>query len=249
MKNLSVFFAVIMAATAVFFAYKYYNVKNLSISIDKKRCSDCMDYNNQRPSSKLDFNLLRTMASNYQNDPTTAASNPGKTRSVWISLEKLKQFVYDIESKTCSCPDNKLGVRIYFAKYPPNSAWTSPTAFKNDLNNPQASEGDFLSTIITKYGSNAYQNINTIFMVPTINTGNGNFDFDPADTTWRCTGGYDITRFMKRISGKEFNSFNYFSVNSLGISVTALSATNHGDACPPPPSGGSCLSEGAYFDY
>jgi hypothetical protein len=93
---------------------------------------------------------------------------PRDSRSVWFSLETLKSFLWEIESRTATCKegcaDLNLGVRIYFAEYPKK---VNP----NDPFNP----------LFIKH--------HTIFMVPTyaksIPQGQGlppiyeNYDFDP----------------------------------------------------------------------
>jgi hypothetical protein len=226
--------------------------------ISKKKCSDCMEYNNVKPASKLDVNLLKAMTLNYQTDPTTGNIDHNKTRSVWISLEKLKQFVYEIESKTCDCDTSKLGVRVYFGVYPNDVDWqqaTNPIGFWQDLNNPNASDGDFRGQVIAKNQTlglppvNNYAGITTIFMVPTINSSNINWDFDPADNPNGCKGGYNIKKFYTQIDSAKFNNRAVFKTTSAGISVTALSATNHGDACPPPIRGCQPLGSFSGFDH
>lgn len=226
--------------------------------VSKKKCTDCMEYNDVKTASKLDVNLLKAMTLNYQTDPVTGRIDLNKTRSVWISLEKLKQFVYEIESKTCDCDTSKLGVRVYFGVYPNDVDWqqsTNPNGFWKDLNNPNAPDGDFRAQIIAKNQTlgqaarNTYAGITTIFMVPTINSGNVNWDFDPADNPNGCKGGYNIKRFYSLVDSVKFENPAIYKSNSAGIGITALSATNHGDACPPPVRGCQQLGSFSGFDH
>lgn len=258
MKQVLIFTNILLLAVATFFGYKYFQPATEKVAVSKAKCTDCMEYNNVKMASTLDVNLLRAMTLNYQKDATGTIDH-SKTRSVWISLEKMKQFIYEIESKTCNCPDQKLGVRVYFGVYPADQYWTTSNGFKSDLNNPNHSDGDFHAAILSKFTTNEYANRATIFMVPTMNNGQANIDFDPNRMLPGCKPGYDTTFFQSlaiksgKLNNKEFlkgfNDPNYFTTTSLGTSVTALSATNHGDACPPPIA--NCQAAGSYsgFDH
>jgi hypothetical protein len=248
MRNLSWLLAALFFLIACFFGYKYFcvNKEKSTADVDKTRCAPCMEYNNVSNDYKLDFNLVSTMAYYYQSDPHNTPNTGGssiKTRSVWLSLEKLKEFIYQIESKSCRCEGN-LGVRVYFAVYPPDVDWTSAIGFKNDLDNPQ--NNDFRHNLMTRYTStsNPYEKINTIFLVPTIESGGINYDFDPADSQMGCKPEYNA----KYGKGVLSDTTNQYIHKSFGSSITALSATNHGDACPPFPNG-SNQCPGAFFNY
>ena len=225
----------VLLFTTGFFAYKYYTLIKIGIiaePVNKSRCAPCMEYNNVATSdSKLDFNLLKTMAFNYQNPLL-----PDETHSVWFRLETLKKFIYQIESKSCTCPDS-LGIRIYYGRYPSPPNW-SP--FMTDL-------GELQSKVITKWGTNVYGGIHTLFMVPTIDKPSGSniyhYDFDPADGI--CNP-YSEKKYITMRSDTAANPL-YTTVAS-GTFVTALMAMNHGDACPPPPTGMNCPDAGAFFN-
>jgi len=245
MKKVLIFTNILFLGVAVFFGLNSCNDSGKNeenAKVDTAKCTTCMAYNDVGNASQLDKNLVEAMTYYYQTDPTVTGTNFKKTRSVWISLEKLKQFIYQVESKTCDCKGG-LGVRVYFAKYPPDADWISPNGFRGDLNNPQ--KDNFRAGLLSRYvtSQNPYDQINTIVMVPTIEQGGKNFDFDPADAANGCKGGYST----KYRTGSEKDSMNYILHNAFGSSITALSATNHGDACPPPIPG--CKPEGAAFDH
>jgi hypothetical protein len=248
MKKVLIFTNILFLGVAVFFGLGSCNNtgKTDIPPVDKTKCTSCTGYNDVGNTSTLDYNLVRAMVYNYQSDPSIKNSATPKTRSVWLSLEKLKQFVYQIESKTCGC-DSALGVRVYFAQYPPDTDWTSTAGFKNDLDNASNS---FRSQIFTKYsvatgGNNPYALLNTIVMVPTMRSGGRNIDFDPNDNPNGCaTPGYNVSKYGKIESLEK--TATQFLHTSFGSSITALSATNHGDACPPPI---PCSTQGAAFDY
>lgn len=246
MKKVLIITNLLSLVAAVYFGIRAFD-KTCKPVVDNSRCSDCMDYNNVGTASgKLDMNLVKTMAYNYQTSVSDSA-----TRSVWFDLSTLKRFIWQIEHLSCKCPDS-LGVRVYFAKYPVDYAWTN--IFTNDLQS-------FRSSVVAKYNptnnqKNPYQHINTIFMVPTIWDGTKNVDFDPADPLGCSFKGYNETKFGKnevRMVKNEFISSGMvpsFYSNQMNKSITALMSQNHGEACPPiPPNKEKCPDEGAYFDY
>jgi hypothetical protein len=214
---------VLSISSTLFFAYRYFSIKNTGIiqdPISKTRCAACSEYNNTGlPASKLKMNLVKTMAYSYQNP-----ISPSETRSVWFSIETIKSFIYNIEHNACGCTGN-LGLRIYYGRYPSPTLWNN---FGNDLGTVQSS----------------YAGIHTVFMVPTINVAGKNHDFDPADVSMRCNPGYNSSYGIAK------DTTLAFQLNSGSGSITALMAQNHGDACPPVPTGmGHCPDNGAYFDF
>lgn len=157
-RFLFLFIALVIGVVA-FLAGRYSNTNNLETftsTADSTACGSCMSYNNVKPSkSQLELNLLKTMVYNYQNLVPTS-----QTRSVWFSIETIKDFIHQIETKTCNTCTGALGIRFYFAKYP---SVTGTNASYPDLTAVDAS----------------YAGIQTLFMVPTIDVGNYHFDFDP----------------------------------------------------------------------
>jgi hypothetical protein len=238
MKKVLIFTNILFLGAAVFLGLGSCNdsTKPDVTVVDTAQCTPCMAYNDVGYENKLDENLVRTMAYYYRTNP----SNASNSRSVWFSLQKMKEFIHQIESKTCKCPGN-LGMRVYFGIYPPDGDWSG--AFKDDLdNNNNPARPNFRQSILGRFGSNLYANRNTVFMIPTIWNGSKNVDFDPADASYSCRGGYNPNRYV----GKD-TSISYVISHAAGSPITALSATNHGDACPPPIAG--CTQEGAMFDH
>ncbi|NOU37099.1 MAG: hypothetical protein HOO89_00170 [Ferruginibacter sp.] len=237
MRKLCLPITIISLLAALYFGYCYFKLVN-TISpiskIDKAKCAPCYEYNNVGTAPSLDMNLVKTMAYNFQ-----SSSSSLDTRSVWFNLETIKSFIYQIESKTCAC-DSALGVRVYFGKYPVDASWQG--AFKPEL-------GNLRTEVALKFGSNKYENINTIFMVPTHKINAINYDFDPNDPNTTCdikNGGYDINKYSPATKEDASN----FTTQRFGSSITALMAQNHGDACPPvEPPAVKCPDAGAYFDF
>jgi hypothetical protein len=225
---------VITIAVASFFIGKYSNKANdriISNTTDTTKCGPCMAYNNSpQDESKLDLNLLKTMAFNYQKSIAVT-----ETRSVWFSLETIKKFVYQIETKSCNTCTGNLGVRIYYGRYPVVSDW-SIFSHLNGLD---------LSVKSKNGGINNYGNIHTIFMVPTIDKPDGyHHDFDPAGPAG-CDS-YNTKTYIKM--SEDTAAIPAYTLSQFGSSVTALMAQNHGDACPPLPPAGSCPAIGAFFN-
>jgi hypothetical protein len=217
-----------------------------STQVDTTKCSTCYQYNDVGANhAQLDYNLLQTMALNYQYTNGAAAS-PNRTRSIWLSLDELKNFIYQIESKTCGC-DAKLGVRIYYGAYPDDNRWKN--VFQNDLTGLRNSVMTKHHGSPTSTANNPYANINTLFMVPTIYTGGKNVDFEPKNFAGKCDAKGDPFSLTNIFGVVQKDSSNTFTNNAYGTPITALVAKNHGDACPPPVNGQSCKVEGAHFDY
>lgn len=103
-----------------------------------------LDYKDVPTSGRIDLGFADTLADNYK----TNHYPPGNTfvksygdvlddaRSVWFSLETLKQFLWEIESTSAGCEGCKtlnLGVRIYYAEYPETRNSTDKRYSKNDM--------------------------------------------------------------------------------------------------------------------
>jgi hypothetical protein len=238
MKKLSIPIMLLLLILTLLFAYKYYNLAsstNTVVNVSKAKCAPCYEYNNVGPAPSLDMNLVRTMTYGYQIQPGVT------TRSVWLSLATLKSFIYSIESKTCAC-DSTLGVRVYNAEYPSDPSWTG--IFKPELDALRT------SVMIKSGGVNNYQSINTVVLIPTHRINQINYDFDPNDPTTLCNADLKIGGYNSiYTSNQAKNSPSVFTTTRAGSSITALMAQNHGDACPPAPTGSTCPAQGAFFDY
>jgi hypothetical protein len=183
----------------------------------------------------IDALLAKRISENYASDPykgyvyselsaslgneTARGSRILDSRSVWFDLRKLKSLISSIENSVCdnNCKTPlKLGVRIYFGKY--------PTVGSN------SSEED-LRSLPASYG-----NKHTVFFVATYDGVNGkHIDFDPMNVgSDRCTP----TPFKQLLADQN----RVFRVNSLSLRSLAFSDStveNHGGMCPPP-AGSSC---------
>jgi hypothetical protein len=152
------------------------------------------------------------------------------SRSVWFSLEKLKQFIYEIETNTCqsNCKTKKLGVRIYFSVYPNVDSANWKTAYGGHLG------GD--------YGKlpKEYTNMQTLLMVPTISQNGLNTDFDYRYFDKQsCTAAAIDTVFEASVNSGQ--NMRFLGPTGEDDGSTNL---NHGNLAPPPydnESGGSRL--------
>jgi hypothetical protein len=122
---------------------------------------------------KLAFDMIANYKTNRHQgvnirDFYSGATVRQDSRSVWFSLETLKQFLFEIESNTCgaTCSSSELGVRIYFGVYPNLNPADWTTAYDQNLGG--------------QYGNlpKEYTNLQTVVMVPTVNQNGLATDFD-----------------------------------------------------------------------
>ncbi|MGB8190775.1 MAG: hypothetical protein WCF67_02595 [Chitinophagaceae bacterium] len=90
-------------------------------------CVECKDYSST-PIHLLDAQTAQRMAIAYASDngKNFMSTNPEMedARSLWFDLETIKNFIWRIEKGACNngCGHLRLGIRIYYAKYPNKSA-------------------------------------------------------------------------------------------------------------------------------
>lgn len=126
---------------------------------DPDNCRNvCMDYSGNPDYTIIDGETVREMARAYRG---SAGNNSTDANSVWFELDDLKKFIWNIQKsiceQNCDADSLKLGVRIYYARYPQ----TGPSA-------PQPFDGLPVE----------YTGKHTVFMVPTYQVrSNVNQDF------------------------------------------------------------------------
>lgn len=167
MKKILIISNVVLLSIVVFQACKSLKEGNTNIARMGTTCMPCRDYSSV-PLTLMDANLAKAIAERYAGDAGKnfivsggTASAVEDARSVWFSLETLKNFIWKIEDPLCKqgCTGMGLGLRIYYAKYPEDMA-SHPS----------------LAGL-----SNDFRNRHTVFIVPTYNDGSRNVDFDPAN--------------------------------------------------------------------
>lgn len=164
----------------------------------------------------ISIDLARQIAEHYGRDNgKRLIENGGQmtgmedTRSVWFSLETLKKFIWHIEHAACNqgCNGNiRLGVRIYFAKYPDSIAMANHDELKD------------LNPLFAQH--------HTLFMVPTYETGSGNADFNP----WNWGNDKCNPISVKDRLNPSFNDTRKMKMLILAVGEEQ----NHGDLAPPP---------------
>jgi hypothetical protein len=147
----------------------------------------CSNYKNEKTSGRISPIEANTMAALYfknhfpEYNRSLAASKgvpeseQVDARSVWFSLETLKQFLWEIESKSATCKGCEtlnLGVRIYYGEYaePDIQKGDDPTQFPF-----------------------THKKMHSVFMVPTYaKKDNGgklrDYDFNPNQLTTMING-------------------------------------------------------------
>ncbi|MBP6039276.1 MAG: hypothetical protein KA523_03640 [Flavobacterium sp.] len=183
----------------------------------------CADYSNESI-NELDVKLIHNMVDNYKNKQLTyinAGMNAEDAHSIWFDLKTLKKFVYQLEYQAkkneATATIDKLGVRIYYAAYP-------------DVDNMRKySDIDwFLGDSIRK----RYHELHTLVMIPTINTNNGDVDFNPTDKSTFNKNGLknNIDKYGNNSSLTTFGITGTLRTNSID---PRTGAQNHGTLIPP----------------
>ncbi|MEO8769716.1 MAG: hypothetical protein ABI402_06520 [Ferruginibacter sp.] len=180
---------------------------------DSLPCNVCGDYSKLSPFQGLAVNLLLDMTDRYRKNisiPTSLTfkgTNQDDAHSVWLDLDSLKRFIWEVESRSCgvNCKDSKakLGIRIYYGRYPATGV--------------NAGTNTDLSVL-----SEEYENRHTVFMVPTYSfNGNEPTDYNAFDT-------FNI----KKCTYPEIFAGDTMLVLSGGL-TGRQTAQNHGGLCPP----------------
>jgi hypothetical protein len=183
----------------------------------------CYNYSNEQFPG-INYLSAKTFIDNYVNSITVNTSTGPQvdltqTQSVWLSLRKMKTFLYQIEKNSCAMKNcdvmngDSLGVRVYFGKYP-----TAPIT-----SNPYF---EILNTSPNLAGRT------TLLFVPTYRDNTGlNIDFDPD---------YAANRFEscnpKTISSIKQDKEMLVSTSPLLKILTPEEGhgmANRGNVCPP----------------
>ncbi len=181
----------------------------------------CSDYSNKTYTG-IDAGLVTKMIGNYKTGHYNAFVNntrPVDARSIWFSLDRLKQFIYEIEKNTCKKGCNttdSLGLRVYFAEYPAaQEEWNRYPQLVNEL-------------------PGIYRGKHTLLMVPTIRMAGINTDFDPRAWGNNCSPESMESVMRKLLKGKGGTtvSDNMAFVFTPGSGDPTLSL-NHGTLDPP----------------
>lgn len=185
------------------------------------------DYTKPENSGEIDAQLAHAMSLAYSTDPYkgfmwTRGNESERTKdasSIWFELGKLKNLISTIENSVCdrTCKNPlKLGIRIYYAKYPEN---TGTNLAPDDL----------------KHLPQNYAGRHTVFMVATYdNAGGRHVDFDPLEVGNKCAP----TPYTALLSnGRPHRITGINGVRNV-IAFDTDTSMNHGDLMPPPDSSG-----------
>jgi hypothetical protein len=194
--------------------------------------SICMDYSTAPPFEYLDAAMLGQMTVNYNSSSNKVANASARqnqgvdARSVWLPLEKIKRFIWEIETNSCESGcgvSTKLGIRIYYGRYPAD-----------------------MSTYADLKGLPAdYAGLHTVFMVPTFDKDDAHYDFDPR--YWSKTDCSPVPLYKLFAAATDSNFIGrkgYVAGPPSLVALTASSRTasvagnanmiqNHGELCPP----------------
>jgi hypothetical protein len=221
MKFLIIGAMLILGATTVWFGREAYRLKDQVAKLEKdaatENCDPCGKTIKQE--FKLNIATLDAMSDAYcksslMQHVRIPQSNgrlaPEDAKSVWFSMDDLQAFIDNVRKDVCAFTCRKeeplqLGIRLYYARYPDFNALNS----KGDLAYPDLQ------------GINKdYENLHTIFMVPTYNEKGEPKDFNPADfNNEKC-----VSDTIKMDGGPS---------SSILAFMPDMRSKNHGRLCPP----------------
>lgn len=179
MKNISFLLNFILIFLVVYLGCKNNFFGKGDKPVSEDNCKDHIQYNPAEKYGMISFKTAKFLAENYAAGDGkkfiyNGTSNTGEldARNIWFDLKILKNFIALIESSACKAncdTSKKLGIRIYYAKYPDSSKFSS---FPD------------LTEVPKEYG-----NHHTVFMIPTFydNALKMNVDFDPLQAAANCT--------------------------------------------------------------
>lgn len=178
-------------------------------------------YSGEPQEGYLNVNLAKEIADAYDADQEKAYISMGgkmtgmqDAHRVWFNLEKLKQYIWQIEDTLCKQGCNLdslgLGMHIYFAKYPDSSR-------------------------IKEFGVDpSYANHQTIFMTATYRGTKNNIDFDPYHIGTEKCKPTPLSAYIRS------DNKDGMMLKGSGEEPGVL---NHGSISPPPEGTGSFPSD------
>jgi hypothetical protein len=223
MKKLLIATNVITTCILYFYACKSSNVLNPK-TITQKTCYNCLTDETFGHTTNEFTDVVSRYKTNYTDviedsikririDPDHTIGQflvNGKfsdTRSVWYPIDSVKKFICTIEkySSIMKIPGDSLGISFYFAQY-----------------------GN-----ITDNNRKDYSYHHTLFLVPTMRNGGGNFDFDPRYSVKKRKGGdtviTPVTLSDIILNTSISNSYNFLSLGGADMALEA----NKMKGCPP----------------
>jgi hypothetical protein len=233
MKNILTASTLVLLIVSGYLGYKLYTVTHPKETLvvrtsPTSSCPVSYDYSNGNFEGIINYETAMALYNNYKNDRWKAniwkkdtnpvaefVDNPD-ARSVWFSVERLKNFIWHVEKQNCDslgCNET-LGMRIYFAKYP-------------DLNNRNVNTEGWLGLDDVP---NSYANHHTLFMVPTYQNKKGdNIDFYPVS----CKGSFYLAPKDLQVGTGEIFHLEHPVTPYIFLMGTGPDSQNHGGLIPP----------------
>lgn len=223
MKTLSLALNVIFISVFIFYACS--NSSSVGSSGDGAGAciqSTCRDYTGLPIEGLISGSVLASMTEEYKRDPgkryvsqsasAMERSNVEDARSIWFSLDKIKQYIWYIENQLCrsDCPaSRKLGIRFYYMKYPANVGTAEAPAELQDV-------------------PRNFANLHSLAMVPGYMIGDELVDFDP-----RFIGPGCSLRMLGKPKGQHQGGVNYADTAKIAFILKTGEGSNHGGLEPP----------------
>ena len=236
MKKTPVVVISIMAILLAWLAYNNLQLNNKLKTVSTElsnytlpgNCNPCKNYSTAPPLDKMKVQTLLEMANRYNSSMPNLGmvkfngAYQKDARSIWIELDRLKQFIWEIENTTCGikCENSapQLGVRIYLARYPETGTNAQNLQKYSDLQGLP----------------NEYENRHTIFIVPTYSKPSNpkeNIDFDLSVPFNNSNCSFPSIEIEK--DGALAKSITVLTISAQASQYNRQSALNHGNLCPP----------------
>ena len=217
MKQFLIATNLVLLAVAIFFCYKFFDIKNvkaeekpiLETGMDKCSSKICHDYAGAEWQGRITGYQSELLKNFYYSSDWkmliwngSVKTNEEDSRAAWFPLETIKKYIWQIERRNCinKCTDS-LGFKIFYGKYPGISdrSWNS-------------------------FGvADRYANHHTVFFLPTYWDGKEHIVYDP----WvGCRGSLNVTDSVPPAIGNP-------AILTIDLVDDGDDAQNHGSLIPP----------------
>ena len=214
MQKLTLSVSILLLIASGYLLYEKNKLSDELNTLKSEGCNSCSSISKPLHFAGLDIRMLDTISYLYKANMKTYVDGFNKkqvedSRAVWFDLTKIKNFIREIETQLCNknCGNEKpnLGIRIYYARYP---ATGSNSSFRDLSNLPDS-----------------FQNLHTVFMIPTFDSSGYHIDFDPSQVNKQ---GCPYVRLNTEVPPPP--AIKRILALALPGNYTAQ---NHGDLCPP----------------
>jgi hypothetical protein len=232
--------SVLLLAVSGYLGFEVYQLRHPQPPINKSKLaantcpSMSYDYSHSSFEGIINYETAKGLFDNYNKDKKGMFVYNGKeevlvpgedSKSVWFSLDRLKNFIWHIENQNCENPNHctdSLGLRIYFGRYP-------------DLYHHQSVTEEGLNNVPKEYSFR-----HTLFMVPTYKDENTGIyrDFYPGGKDCRTALNLLPTHIFAEQIITDITPYIFL----FDVSGPTGDSQNHGGLIPPGASTGNSFN-------